>query len=65
MTKPAKGTFGGPCNRTACQAPGATYWNSSTRAYYCRKCAALINHQPGNTRGDGSPLCQPGKGDER
>ncbi len=40
------------CNRTACQKPGATWWNPSTLAYYCQSCAIKINkHNPG--------LCQP------
>jgi len=42
--KPDKGHFNGSCNRRACQAPGATFWNPSTRAHYCRSCAGKINH---------------------
>lgn len=38
-----KGTFNGKCNRTACQKPGAIYFNHSTRAYYCEECAEMIN----------------------
>jgi len=38
-----KGVKGGNCNRTACQAPGAYWFNHSTRAYYCGTCADLIN----------------------
>ena len=43
--KPAalKGVFGKNCNRTACQAPGATWYNHSTRMYYCHDCALDIN----------------------
>jgi hypothetical protein len=41
--KPDKGLKGGSCNRTACQAPGAMWFNHSTRAYYCQWCARLIN----------------------
>lgn len=41
--KPDKGLFNGSCNRRACQVPGATYWNSSTRAHYCKTCAYMIN----------------------
>jgi hypothetical protein len=41
--KPDKGFFGGSCNREACQAPGADYYNRSTRRYYCRACAHSIN----------------------
>ena len=35
--------FNGSCNVTACQKPGAQYWNTSTRAFYCAKCAKQIN----------------------
>lgn len=38
-----KGLKGQRCNRTACQAPGAYWYNHSTRAYYCGTCADLIN----------------------
>lgn len=38
-----KGVFNGNCNREACQLPGATWYNLSTRAYYCGKCATEIN----------------------
>jgi hypothetical protein len=38
-----KGEKGQRCNRTACQAPGAYWYNHSTRAYYCGTCAELIN----------------------
>jgi len=41
--KPDKGKKGGSCNRRACQAPGATWYNWGTRAYYCADCARLIN----------------------
>lgn len=32
-----------PCRRAACRRPGATWWNRSTRAYYCGECARGIN----------------------
>ncbi|MDO8414843.1 MAG: hypothetical protein Q7S87_01380 [Agitococcus sp.] len=38
-----KGKQDGNCNVTACQKPGATWWNTSTRAYYCANCASEIN----------------------
>jgi hypothetical protein len=38
-----KGEYQGNCNRTACQKPGAVWYNHSTRAYYCTACAHLIN----------------------
>lgn len=34
------------CNRRACQSPlkiGERWWNTSTRAYYCKNCALRIN----------------------
>lgn len=59
--KPDKGLRGGSCNRTACQAPGATWFNQSTRAYYCEGCARDINRY---NRADamqlyGTDLCLP------
>jgi hypothetical protein len=53
--KPDKGKPGGSCNRVACQASGAVYYNRSTRRYYCPECAARIN--AGGVGLDGSPLC--------
>jgi len=43
--KPAelKGKFNGNCNITSCQKPGATWWNKSTRKYYCESCALELN----------------------
>lgn len=38
-----KGEKGQRCNRTACQAPGAYWYNHSTHKYYCGTCADLIN----------------------
>lgn len=38
-----KGTKHGNCNRSACQKPGATWYNHSTQAWYCLKCAGQIN----------------------
>lgn len=40
---PDKGLKGGSCNRTACQRPGANYYNYSTQKYYCRDCAEDLN----------------------
>jgi len=37
-----KGIEGGNCNRTACQAPHAIWYNEGTQAYYCKHCAILI-----------------------
>lgn len=44
------------CNRSACRAPNPTYWNTSTRAWYCEKCAKAINEGAG-THLHGVPLC--------
>ena len=33
--KPDKGQMGGSCNRKACQAPDATWYNLYTDSYYC------------------------------
>lgn len=49
-----KGVQGGNCNRTACQKPGATWFNRCTQAYYCRSCARLIN-EGGDWQGE--PIC--------
>lgn len=38
-----KGAYNGLCNRTACQQPGAVFFNWSTQLYYCPSCAKLIN----------------------
>lgn len=56
--KPDKGQFMGSCNRTACQAPGADWYNRGTFAYYCEQCARLINRNPTY---DGLPLLTHGK----
>lgn len=57
-----KGQLGGSCNRQACQAPGATWWNAGTRAYYCAACAHEINRaNPDATTLYGHQLCLPEK----
>lgn len=38
-----KGEAGKRCNRTACQAEGAYWYNHSTQKHYCETCAKLIN----------------------
>ena len=63
-----KGAKGGNCNVTACQKPGAMYYNKSTQKYYCKECADEINWPGG--RADtmalyGTPLlCELEKGGE-
>lgn len=38
-----KGKLGGSCNRSACLAPNARWYNRYTEAHYCEKCANLLN----------------------
>lgn len=53
-----KGIIGGDCNRTSCQAPGAFWFNHSTRAYYCEACAGILNHANSDyLTPDGELLC--------
>lgn len=52
-----KGKQGGNCNVTACQKPGATWWNTSTRAYYCAHCANEINRW--SKHDEGYEICYP------
>jgi len=54
-----KGDYNGLCNRTACQAPGAQYYNHSTEKYYCANCAETINryNRAGALRLFGHDLC--------
>ncbi len=59
--KPDKGLINGSCNRTACQQPGATFFNTSTRAYYCGPCARDITNFA--KRVDGFHICFPTTGD--
>lgn len=40
---PDKGLLNGACNRSACLARPATWFNSSTKAHYCTSCARKIN----------------------
>ena len=41
----AIGTLGGLCNRTACRAPNARWFNKSTQKHYCEPCAAVLNRE--------------------
>lgn len=46
LTEPLPGKGVTKCNRTACQCdltPGYRWWNTSTRAFYCQRCAFRIN----------------------
>lgn len=38
-----RGALGGQCNRKACLATGATWYNTATQRHYCAACARLIN----------------------
>ncbi len=57
--KPDKGKRGGSCNRHACQAPGANYWNRGSYAWYCESCALDINRANRDfiRNGKYAPLC--------
>lgn len=50
-----KGVYLGNCNVTACQQPGATWWNTAMGKFYCRSCAKAIN-APGWPLGDKTPI---------
>ena len=51
----AIGVYGGLCNRTACRASGARWYNNGTQAYYCISCAEKINDASEGT--SFYPLC--------
>lgn len=51
-----KGTYGEECNRTACTTSPATWYNVSTRAFYCEQCAAEINFW--SRHDHGTIICQ-------
>lgn len=57
VIKPDKGLLGGSCNRTACQAPGATWVHADSGAHYCRSCALEINRWA--PLHEGRRLCEP------
>ena len=46
-----KGELNGKCNITSCQKPNsATWYNHSTRKYYCPSCARRLNTDEFNKR---------------
>lgn len=49
--KPNKGQEGGACNRRACQAEPALWWNHGSYSWYCEDCANDIGQDPVNLRG--------------
>ena len=57
--KPDKGQYMGSCNRRACQAPHAVWFNRSTLRHYCEDCARAINKANPDTHRIGldGPLC--------
>ena len=66
LSKGLKGEYNGICNRTACQQPGATFFNHSTLKFYCPSCAHTINEY---NRAEamtyfGHDLCTEGDDDE-
>lgn len=61
INKSDKGQLNGSCNRTACQAPHALWFNTSTRAYYCAQCADDITRF--TRRVDGFDICFQSTGD--
>lgn len=53
-----KGLKDGHCNRSACLRPGVTWFNHSTRKFYCAGCARLINEaNPEFKREMGYAIC--------
>ena len=62
-----KGKYQGNCNRTACQRPGAIWYNHSTRKYYCISCAHELNYDRFNKADSmnmyGHLLCTEGQHD--
>lgn len=59
--KLTKGALFGLCNRSACLRPGAAWFNTSTRAYYCQPCAKDITRFA--KRVAGYHICFPTTGD--
>jgi hypothetical protein len=45
---PSKGEHNGECNRGVCRQPNATWYNSSTKKFYCQSCALTIMSWPEN-----------------
>jgi len=62
-----KGYYLGACNRSACLAPGADWYNHGSLAYYCGNCAHDLSNDAFNKRETlfdwGHDLCTPGKYD--
>lgn len=58
----AKGALNGICYRGACSARPASWFNTSTRKYYCPGCAQDITSF--TKRVDGFNICFPTRGSE-
>lgn len=62
-----KGQYLGHCNRSKCLKPGASWYNNSTRLYYCFACALELNSDSVNRqeaqRLYGHPLLTEGRYD--
>ena len=54
-----KGQWNGHCNRSACLAPGAVWYNRGSHAFYCQSCAHMLSNDPFNKR-DAEELFGPG-----
>ena len=39
-----KGRYMGLCNRSACLAPGANWYNQGSLFFYCEDCANMLNY---------------------
>lgn len=61
-----KGLFNGSCNRSACTNINASWFNHSTRMYYCTSCARMLNeaNYSDAQRTFGHDLCTKGEHEE-
>ena len=56
MDTPMKGEFKGECNRGACKNDFAKWYNKVMDAFYCSRCARMINESSNQSnQGD---LCE-------
>lgn len=56
---PEKGKRNGNCNRTACQAVGAFWWNRGSYSWYCTDCALMLSQaNAGDEFCKDEPLCK-------
>lgn len=63
--KADKGKFGGSCNRSHCQKPGADWYNFGSLSYYCSECAHELSYDSFNHKESmrlfGHLLCMKGQ----